>query len=147
MVEENKRRNAEVTINVENIVNEYVSENYSNILWIKSTDDRRSTTETVAGIDNLVVPDHEPRGRLVGRYETDTKTLYLLPKPLRMWCSKQQLNYDSVLDELILKMKGQKRKVRISKGTKLNLPATDAIVVDCSKLDIEVDGSDGSSEA
>ena len=147
MVEENKKRDAEVVINIENVINEYVGENYSNILWIKSTEDRRGTASHGEGIDSLVVPDHEPRGRLVGRYETDLKMLYLLPKPLRAWCSKQQLNYDSVLGELVKKMNGARRKVRISKGTKLNLPATDAIVVDCSKLELEVEGTDGGSEA
>lgn len=145
MIADNKRRDSETTINIQNVVNEYVSENYSSILWIKSTDDRRSGGDPVTGIDNLVVPDHEPRGRLVGRYETDLKMLYLLPKPLRAWCAKQQLNYDSVLAELTSKMSGQRRKVRISKGTKLNLPATDAIVVDCSNLEIEA--GNGSSEA
>lgn len=143
MLAQNKRRDAEATINIENVVNEYVSENYNNILWIRSTEDRRTGNENVRGIDNLVVPDHEPRGSLVGRYETDLKMLYLLPKPLRTWCSKQQLNYESVLKEMIEKMNGQKRKVRISKGTKLNLPATDAILVDCSKLEIDVAPEDG----
>jgi hypothetical protein len=147
MIEENKRRDVEATFNVENVVNEYVSENYSNILWIKSTDDRRGSAEPVAGIDSLVVPDHEPRGRLVGRYETDLKMLYLLPKPLRAWCAKQQLNYESVLAAMVTKMHGQRRKVRISKGTKLNLPPTDAIIVDCSALEIEVEGADGGSKA
>jgi len=147
LIEDNKRRDAETTINIENVVNEYVGENYNNILWIKSTDDRRSSTETVAGIDSLVVPDHEPRGRLVGRYETDLKLLYLLPKPLRAWCAKQQLNYESMLAEIMSKMGGQRRKVRISKGTKLNLPATDVVVVDCSKLDIDVENADGGSKA
>lgn len=147
MINDNKKRDAEATIDIKNVVNEYVSENYNNILWIKSTEDRRGNTSHGGGIDNLVVPDHEPRGRLVGRYETDLKMLYLLPKPLRAWCSKQHLNYESVLDELIKEMNGQRRKVRISKGTKLNLPATDSIVVDCSALDIEVKEADGGSEA
>ena len=147
LIEDNKRRDAETTINIENVVNEYVGENYNNILWIKSTDDRRTSAENVQGIDNLVVPDHEPRGRLVGRYETDIKMLYLLPKPLRAWCAKQQLNYQSVLAEMDAKMGGQRRKVRISKGTKLNLPATDVVVVDCSKLDINAEGTDGGSKA
>lgn len=147
LIEDNKRRDAETTINIHNVVNEYVSENYSSILWIKSTDDRRGGTAHVPGVDSLMVPDHEPKGRLVGRYETDIKLLYLMPKPLRAWCAKQQLNYDSVLTQLIARMGGERRKIRISKGTKLNLPATDAIVVDCSSLDIEVRDTDGSAKA
>lgn len=143
MVLENKKSDAETTLDIKNVVNEYVGENYSGILWIKSTADLRGTTSHGAGIDSLVVPDHEPRGRLVGRYETDVKTLYLLPKPLRDWCAKQQLNYDSVLAEIMKTMKGQKRKVRISKGTKLSLPPTDVIVLDCSELDLVPEVVDG----
>lgn len=143
---ENKTRDLETTINIENIVNEYVTDNYSNILWIKSTEDRRGEASHGSGLDSLVVPEHEPRGRLVGRYETDLKRLYLIPKPFRAWCARQQLNYDSVLAEIMTKMKGQKRKVRISKGTKLNLPAADAVILDCSQIDIDVEAPDGGTE-
>lgn len=145
MVLDNKRRDLETVMRVENVVTEYVADMYSSILWIKSTEDARSTSHG-SGLDTLMVPEHEPRGRLVGRYETDVKRLYLLPKPLRDWCSNQQLNYDSVLSELMDKMNGERKKVRISKGTKLNLPPADVIIIDCAGMDIQPETEDGGAE-
>ena len=88
------------------------------------------------GLDVLVVPDATPRGRLVARYETDLKRAYLLPKPLRKWCIAQQINYSSFVQELMESLNGKKMKMRLSKGTQMNLPPTDVILVDCSNMEI-----------
>jgi len=71
----------------------YLAENTDKILRIDST--RRG-----GGSSDLVVPDAAAHGQLVARYEPDLKKLYLLPKPFRGWCSKQQLSYDALLKEL-----------------------------------------------
>ena len=84
------------------------------------------------------MPDALPRGQLVARYETDLKKAYLVPKPLRMWCGEQQINYSAFLQDLQTKMGATKTKVRLSKGTHMQLPPTDVIVVGCS-----IEGSDG----
>jgi hypothetical protein len=46
------------------------------------------------------------------------------------------------------KLNGRKTKVRLGKGTQMNLPSTDVIVVDCSKIDLEdlVEGAEEVTE-
>jgi hypothetical protein len=68
---------------------------------------------------------------LVARYETDVKKAYLVPKPLREWCGNQQINYQEFVRQLKEKLNGQSGKVRLSKGTHMNLPPTNVIIVDC----------------
>jgi hypothetical protein len=79
------------------------------------------------------VPDGSPRGTLVARYEYDVRKLYLLIKPLKEWCGKQQINYAGLVDGLKTgRTKARKEKVRLGKGTHINLPPTDVLVLDCS---------------
>tara|TARA_R100000388_G_C7214508_1_gene145454 strand:- start:504 stop:935 length:432 start_codon:yes stop_codon:yes gene_type:complete len=117
----------DMVTSAEQILNSYIYENWSNILQIRSTDDLRKQRDT--GVDALVVPDKDPRIHLVARYETDINRLYLLPKPLRQWCAKQQINYTSLVQEFMEKLGGKKDKVRLGKGTLLKLKSSDVIVV------------------
>ena len=114
----------------EQILNSYIYENWNNILQIRSTDDLRKQRDT--GVDSLIVPDKDPRIQLVARYETDVNKLYLLPKPLRQWCAKQQINYSSLIQEFMEQLGGKKDKVRLGKGTHMKLKSQDVIVVDFS---------------
>jgi hypothetical protein len=134
LINGNKRSDTESTTSIETMVNDYVNDNYGSILWIRSTEDQRGANGN--GLDSLAVPEHQPRMKFVARYETDTKKLFLVPKPLRAWCARHRLNYDSFLHEAMDKLAGRKAKVRLSKGTKLNLPATDVLVLDCSIMDM-----------
>jgi len=119
---------------VEETLNDYIMEHYSNVLWIKSTDDLRKKDN--AGMDSLIVPEALPRGQMVARYETDLKRAYLLPKPLRVWCGEQQINYASFVEDLQKKLGATKIKMRLSKGTHMQLPPTTVLAVKC---DLEVD--------
>ena len=80
----------------------------------------------------MIIPEAVPRGKLVARYETDLKRAYLLPKPLKSWCGDQQINYNSFVHDLTTKLNAKRSKIRLSKGTHMNLPPADVIVVDCS---------------
>jgi hypothetical protein len=61
------------------------------------------------------------------------KKLYLLPKPLKAWCGKQQINYAGFVDGLKTGgTKAIKAKVRLGKGTHINMPPADVLVLDCS---------------
>ena len=128
----------EMHTDVESILTDYLAENYSSMLRIKSTDDAR---RAATGIDHLIQPDATPRGMLVARYEYDVKKLYLLPKPLKEWCGKQQINYSGFVDGLrVGRTACTKGKVRMGKGTHVNLPPVDALIIDCSGfLDDEVE--------
>jgi hypothetical protein len=129
----------EMNTDVETVLTDYLAEHYNSLLRIKSTDDARRQP---IGLDQLITPEAAPRGNnFVARYEYDLKKLYLLPKPLREWCGKQQINYNGFVDGLKTgRTKAIKAKVRLSKGTNMNFPPVDALVVDCSGfLDDEVE--------
>lgn len=124
---------------VESILNDYWAENYNNVLRIRSTDDARG--KGVLGVEHLITPEATPRYQLVARYEYDIKKLYLLPKPLREWCEKQQINYSGLVEGLKNgRTKAYTYKMRLGTGTHINLPPASVWVVDCSEfLDDEVE--------
>jgi hypothetical protein len=58
-----------------------------------------------------------------------------MPKPLKEWCGKQQINYSGFIDGLKsgrTKAKGDKQ--RMGKGTNMNLPPVPVLVIDCSEF-------------
>lgn len=117
---------------LEDTLTSYLAENYNNILRIKSTDDARTGADA---LEHLIIPDASPRIALVARYEYDVKKMYLLPKPLREWCSKQQINYQTFVESLRTgSTRAQNKKVRMGKGTHMNLPPSDTLVLDCSEF-------------
>ena len=141
LLKQNKIYTSDMSMSAEETLNDYIHEHWSNVLWIKSTDDLRKQNNN--GLDSLIVPEALPKGKLVARYETDLKIAYLIPKPLRIWCGEQQINYTAFLQDLNTNMGAKKMKMRLSKGTHMQLPPTDVIVVSCS-----IEGSDeaGSTE-
>jgi hypothetical protein len=121
---------SEMDIDAEYQLTDYLAENYNNMLRIRSTDDSRGTA---GSLDKTIIPDGSPRGHFVARYEYDVKKLYLIPKPLKEWCGKQQINYAGFVESLKNgRTKAVKTKVRLGKGTHINLPPTDVLVLDCS---------------
>ena len=114
---------------VSNIVADFAREHWGNILKIKSTDDAR---EEVAA---LVVPENNPRMRLVGRYETDTKLLFIPTKDFKAFLTDQFLTYSSTVKGLKEEMGATQKSVRLTKGTSLNLPAQYCLVVKMEGLD------------
>jgi hypothetical protein len=135
LLEANLNAVENMSVSVEQTLNEYLYDNYSNILMIKSTDDLRSKQGEGNGLDKLVIPDATPKIKLVARYETDLKKVYLLPKPLKLWCSAQQINYSAFLSDLKSKMGAKREKVRLDKGTLLKLDPQDVIIVAMKSFD------------
>jgi hypothetical protein len=81
-------------------------------------------------MEHMAVPEQMPRSTdFAGRYETDLKQLYLLIRPFKEWLSEQQINYASVQDELTKKVKAEKVRVRLSKGTSMSLPPVDVLKI------------------
>ena len=130
MLQRNKAMVEDMSMSVEETLNSYIHESWGNFLRIKSTQDLRKEQQN--GLDDLVIPDLMPNRELVGRYETDIKRAYLLPKPLKEWCGKQQINYAQFVQDLKDKMGAKTRKVRLTKGTLVQLPPASALVVDCT---------------
>ncbi len=139
-LKENKRQVEDMSISVEETLNDYIHEHWSNVLWIKSTDDLRKQE---GGVTELVIPEANARIKLVARYETDLKRAYLIPKPLKAWCGEQQINYSSFVHDLKTKLGAKSTKMRLSKGTKMDLPVTHVIQVDCS---VENENKTGDTE-
>lgn len=122
----------EMNTDVEAMLTDYLAENYGSILRIKSTDDAR---KTVLNVEQVITPDGKPGNSFVARYEYDLKKLYLLPKPLKAWCGKQQINYAGFIEGLKTgRTKAGKHKMRLSRGTAMNLPPADVIVIDCAEF-------------
>ena len=130
MLKRNKDVVEDMSMTVEETLNNYIHESWGSFLRIKSTQDLRKEQQN--GLDDLVIPDLMPNRELVGRYETDIKRAYLLPKPLKAWCGDQQINYTQFIQDLKDKMGAKMRKVRLTKGTLVQLPPASALVVDCS---------------
>lgn len=144
LVKQNRKAAIESTASIETNINNFVNDNYGSILWIKSTEDNRGRNNNA--LDDLVVPEQQPRVRFVARYETDTKYLFLVPKSLRMWCAKNRINYDSFVKEGMEKLNGRKAKIRLTKGTKMNLPATSVIILECASMELAEGSDHGGSE-
>jgi hypothetical protein len=124
------------TASVQTLVTEFTTEHWGSILKIKSTD----TAQSAEGISPLVIPDQNPRGSLVARYETDTNMLYIVPKPFKRWLGEQKLDYTGVVAGMQKEMGAVRKQMRLSKGTNLHLPPIRAIAV-------ELKGFNGVSEA
>ena len=132
LLKSNLQSVSDMGVSVEQTLNDYMAENFNNILMIKSTDDlRKLSGEPANGLDSLVIPDALPRGKLVARYETDIQKAYLVQKPLRAWCAAQQINYSAFVEDLNTKLGAKKGKIRLSKGTHLNLPPSNVLIVNC----------------
>ena len=118
---------------VETILTDYLAEHYNSMLRIRSTDDARKSS---VGIDHLITPDAAPRGnQFIARYEYDVKKLYLLPRPLRLWCAERQINYLGFVDGLRQgRTQARMVKMRLSKGTRVSLPPADVLMINCAEF-------------
>ena len=88
-------------------------------------------------MDEVLIPEAMPKGRLVARYETDIAKLYLVPKPLKEWCGRQQLTYSSFIEDLRVNMGARQDKFRLGKGTHIKLPPSNVIILNCKIDDTE----------
>tara|TARA_R100001129_G_scaffold118833_2_gene82305 strand:- start:1231 stop:4026 length:2796 start_codon:yes stop_codon:yes gene_type:complete len=128
LLPQNKRNTEISNVSVFDTMNNFFIEHISNILQIKSTQDNRSKVQN-NGLDALVIPEAFARGKLVARYETDTQLFYVVPKILKSWCGELQINYSHLLKQITEHCEGRRAKVRLGKGTSLNLPPADVLVM------------------
>lgn len=127
-----KRVMTDMAAETNTLLTDYLAENYNNILRIRSTDDARGKAP---GPETMILPEAVPRLHFIARYEYDIKRLYLLPKPLKDWCVRQQINYTGFVDTLKAPpTKLRREKMRLGRGTHMNLPPADTLVIDCSSF-------------
>jgi hypothetical protein len=119
---------AQYNVKVEDLVANYIAENIRGVLRIKSTTDARGINDP-SGADVMSVPDATPMYRWVARHEYDQNRLFLLLNPFKKWLAQQQLDYNEMETLIFKEMNGKKEKVRLGKGTRLNIPPSYAIVL------------------
>jgi hypothetical protein len=113
--------------NVSNVIADFARAHWGNILKIKSTEDARE--------EDLIVPEQNPRNKIIGRYETDTKLMFIPTKELKDYLVDRFIHYTSTVKMLKDEMGAVLKVVRVTKGTSLNLPSQYCIVVKMDGLD------------
>lgn len=149
IIKQNKTKVISITKSPSDILTDYLFEHYDNIIHVYSSADRRSDKMDVSPLDTYIAPSKQARGRIVARIEPDVQMLYLVPKPLREWCVKHQINYGELYKNMKREMGGVTKKIRISRGTEINLPPTDVMVIDCNrynKLDLDLTRDENEEE-
>jgi len=143
LLEYNKNTIDEMSSSVFQVITEYITEHWSSILHIKSTDDlRKNPIDSEVhggGLDALLVePTKNPATRLIGRYETDIGRAYLMLQPLREWCVSRQVDFTGLLDSLKKDMNGKREKKRLGSGTLLRLSSVWVISFDANLSEEDV---------
>lgn len=108
-----------MTVDIHALIADYIADHPRGILRVRSTDDARTTDPEK---EHLILPDATPLYRWVGRHEYDINKLYLRPAPFKEWCLGKGHVFSAVRDLIKLQLKGKATKMRLGKGTKLNLP-------------------------
>jgi hypothetical protein len=109
-------------------IGSYLNEFNQSVLVVKSEVDSRTNMEQA--------PMQMPYRELLVRYEPDTHLLFLTTKHFRDWCTKHQTSYKSISEALEKDGVAQLGiKKRLARGTKLNTPAVNTMVLDTRKID------------
>lgn len=114
------------------IIARFWADNIGNQLIIKSTETAHSN-----GLDQHLTPEQAPRGTLVARLETDTKLMFIRVDAFRKWCADHHINYTSFRTQCKTELGATARKMRLGKGTHLDVGSVNTIVIDSTKLNIE----------
>jgi hypothetical protein len=116
------------SMNPLDILGNYLNEHNQSLLVINSEVDSRTHIEQA--------PIQIPHRELLTRYEPDTKLLFISTKHFRDWCTKNQASYKTISDNLskdgVVQLGVKKR---LARGTKLNTPAVNTMVIDTRKVD------------
>ena len=129
LLHDNNKASLDATITLDQIINEYVLENHGKIIQIDSTEDMRKVQGN--GLDQLVIPELLPRGEIVGRYEPDTKFMFLIPTKLKSWMGERQINYQQFEKDVIKHREGHKKRMRLTKGTPLSMASFPCLIFKC----------------
>jgi hypothetical protein len=117
----------EMVIDIHDLVGQYYQAHVRNILRIRSTDDARGDPIK----ENILNPQQDrPMYKWVGRHETDINRLYLLPTPFKEWCIAKGHHFSAISQLVEIHMNGKKKKVRLGKGTNLDISPQHCWVMD-----------------
>jgi len=124
LLKNNKSNATSLNTSVAEMLSEYVTEYISDILRI--SDGKKGG---ISGVHSPVLPEHMARNNLRGRYEPDTKRLFLRTGPLKDWCVLKQLDYNQFVDDIMEHTGGNITNVRLGKGTNLPVPAARCLFI------------------
>jgi hypothetical protein len=111
-----------------NVIGDYIIRHMRNALIVNGEADARTKL--------FAMPQQEPYGPLLIRYEPDTKQMYIVSKPFRDDCVKAQTNYRGLLKLLEGKgiYKGATTR-RMTTGTKIKGTPVHVLHFDCNTPD------------
>lgn len=110
LVQKNKDILTDVHQTSEDVINEYISTHYNDMLVISGGVDNRS------GVN--IMPDKKPTGSLLIRYEPDTDTMFIVTKNFRDWCVlERRLNFNEILTDMMKRYEATNKATRPAKGT------------------------------
>jgi len=105
------------------IIGDYLNRHVQNILVVNDNVDRRTQMP--------MLPQLEPKGELLVRYEPDTNRMYISAKHFKNDCVDTQINYKETLDQLRKQGIYLRPEVkRLSKGMKVITPGVYSLVFD-----------------
>lgn len=110
------------------LLGNYLNEFNQSLLVINNEIDSRTHMEQA--------PLQTPHRELLVRYEPDSRMLFITTKHFRDWCTKNQVSYKTISESLAKDGVAELGvKKRLAKGTKLNTPAVNTLVIDTRKID------------
>jgi hypothetical protein len=127
LLKEKKVEALQYNTTIEDLVANYIAENIRGVLRVKSTADAR--VKDPSGADVMTIPDATPMYRWVARHEYDQNRLFLLIAPFKKWLAAQQLDYNDISRLIFKELSGYKDKVRLGRGTRLDIPQSYALVL------------------
>jgi len=111
------------------IIGEFVNAHMNNVLVVDGEVDARNSL--------TALPQQEPKGELLIRYEPDTKDLFISAKHFKDYCVKAQINYKDVLKQLKDEdVYADTVNKRMSKGMRVMSPAVRVLRFKADKFDL-----------
>ena len=124
-----------LTIDIQDLIAQYLNEHPRGILRVKSTADARSSDPE---LENLIMPDATPLYSWIARIESDVNKCYLPPTSLKNWVQKRGLHMPTVEALMREQMGLTKSKGRLGKGTRLKTPVQQLWIIEWDDADDEV---------
>lgn len=100
--------------NTYEVIGEFINEHHRNIVVVGGNID------PIDGVLAASVPPQLAIGELIGRFEPDTRRLYIASNTLRNWCSARRLPYAPFINDMRMKkVILRDERCQLGKGTKL----------------------------
>jgi mRNA-degrading endonuclease RelE of RelBE toxin-antitoxin system len=118
------------------VINDFIHDHHGAFLRIGSGEVDDNSLDN-PGMESLLVPDKAPSHRMVGRYETDTYKLYILPSALRKWCALRQIHYKQLEDQLRSDLKATIEPTQLNRGLGFRTGTVNTLAMKLDVGDVE----------